>query len=194
MKWLDGITKSMGMSLSNFRGMVKDRSLVFYSPQGRKQSDMTEWLNSNSYCGNSSDDNDSNLFGCQALHYVEAADSCWGHPWQKAIGLSPRESQTNGGPRVGSGEVTIGLQFPKLVSTPCGKRLAPDMTGYRFWLSQSWYLHTDEWNWIPVRGIQGYLKLASACWRVRPWPWKSWPWCRLVQSGWLVMPVLKLII
>ena len=134
------------------------------------------------------------LFGCQALHYVEAADSCWGHPWQKAIGLSPRESQTNGGPRVGSGEVTIGLQFPKLVSTHCGKRLAPDMTGYRFWLSQSWYLHTDEWNWIPVRGIQGYLKLASACWRVRPWPWKSWDWCRLVQSGWLVMPVLKLII
>ena len=48
MRWLDGITDSMDMSLSKLWVRVKDRkSLVCYSPGGRKESDMTEWLSNN---------------------------------------------------------------------------------------------------------------------------------------------------
>ena len=47
MRWLDGITDSMDMSLSKLRGDSEGQgSLVCSSPQGLKQSDMTEWLNS----------------------------------------------------------------------------------------------------------------------------------------------------
>ena len=43
MKWLDGITDSMDMSLSKFWKMVKDkRSLACCSPWDHKESDMTE--------------------------------------------------------------------------------------------------------------------------------------------------------
>ena len=46
MRWLDGMTDSMDMSLSKFWEMVKDRgSLVCCSPWGHKESDMTEQLN-----------------------------------------------------------------------------------------------------------------------------------------------------
>ena len=46
MRWLDGITDSMDMSLSKFWEMVKDRgSLVCCSPWGHKESDMTERRN-----------------------------------------------------------------------------------------------------------------------------------------------------
>ena len=34
MRWLDGITDSMDMSLSKLRGMVKDRNLACGSPWG----------------------------------------------------------------------------------------------------------------------------------------------------------------
>ena len=44
MRWLDGITDSMGMSLSKLLKMVKD-SLVCCSPWGHKQPDTTEGLN-----------------------------------------------------------------------------------------------------------------------------------------------------
>ena len=44
MRWLDGITDSMDMSLSRLQEMVKDRqgSLVCYSPRGHKELDTTE--------------------------------------------------------------------------------------------------------------------------------------------------------
>ena len=51
MKWLDGITNSMDMSLSKLRKMVKG-SLACCSPWGHKESDMTERLNNRTAVGN----------------------------------------------------------------------------------------------------------------------------------------------
>ena len=42
MGWLDGITDSMDMSLSELREMVMDRGLACCNLWGRKESDMTE--------------------------------------------------------------------------------------------------------------------------------------------------------
>ena len=42
MKWLDGITDSMDMSLSKLQELVMDRSLACCSPWGCKELDMTE--------------------------------------------------------------------------------------------------------------------------------------------------------
>ena len=48
MRWLDGITDSVDMSLSKLWEMVKDReALVCFSPWDHKELDMTEKLNSN---------------------------------------------------------------------------------------------------------------------------------------------------
>ena len=45
MKWLDGITDSMDISLSELRELVMDRGLACCDSWGRKESDMTEQLN-----------------------------------------------------------------------------------------------------------------------------------------------------
>ena len=46
MRWLDGITDSMDMSLSRLRGVCDGQGgLACCSPWGRKESDTTEWLN-----------------------------------------------------------------------------------------------------------------------------------------------------
>ena len=44
-RWLDGITDSMDMSLSRLQEMVKDGEAWLLSPLGQKELDMTEQLN-----------------------------------------------------------------------------------------------------------------------------------------------------
>jgi len=45
MRWLDGITDSVGMSLSKIQELVMDRGLACCSSWGHKESDTTEQLN-----------------------------------------------------------------------------------------------------------------------------------------------------
>ena len=45
MKWLDGITDSMDMSLSQMQDMVKDKEALHVVVHGIAESDMTEQLN-----------------------------------------------------------------------------------------------------------------------------------------------------
>ena len=47
MRWLDGITDSIDMSLSKLREVLRTRKLEFCNPWGRKESDMTWQLNNN---------------------------------------------------------------------------------------------------------------------------------------------------
>ena len=45
MRWLDGITDSMNMSLSKLQELVGQGELACGSPWGRKESDTSEQLN-----------------------------------------------------------------------------------------------------------------------------------------------------
>ena len=44
-RWLDGITDLMDMSVSELRELVIDEGLACYDSRGRKELDATEWLN-----------------------------------------------------------------------------------------------------------------------------------------------------
>ena len=90
MRWLDNITDSIDMSLSELQERVKDKEAWCAGPWGRKESDTTEWLNN-------SNDRDHISFVLLFLWqhgYRCSRTICWmcGYPWliKEAIRLNFR--------------------------------------------------------------------------------------------------------
>ena len=69
MRWLDGVTDSMDMSLSKLWGDGEGQgNLVYCSPSGCKELDMTEWLNNNNNKIMSGVNISYHLFACKRIY------------------------------------------------------------------------------------------------------------------------------
>ena len=67
MRWLDSITNSVDLSLNKLRDNEGQESLVYCSPEGHKESDTTEQLNTTN---NSKTLQSSLIFQCQYNFYL----------------------------------------------------------------------------------------------------------------------------
>ena len=90
----DSITTTMDMNLSKLQKIVKDRSLAYCSPQGRKESDMTvteqqQILSSSSWgLGDGWQARKQETIYC--CHYLTHQN-----PWGSAMNLSKKQKQTH---------------------------------------------------------------------------------------------------